>query len=60
MEQNKKLLAILGSPHNNGATATMREFACKTAEKKGWKVDYINLYDKNLVYCNGCCACMKT
>lgn len=60
MDHNKKLLAILGSPHNNGATATMLEFACKTAEKKGWKVDYINLYDKNLAYCNGCWACMKT
>ena len=56
----KKLLAISGSPHKNGATGAMLQFAIKTAEQRGWKVDYINLYEKNLAYCKGCNTCLKT
>ena len=51
---NKKLLAILGSPHQNGAAAGMLEYAIQEAKKKGWIVDRVNLYEKNLAFCNGC------
>lgn len=57
---SKRLLAILGSPHKNGATATMLEYAMKIAEKYNWQINYVDLYEKNIAYCNGCRVCMKT
>ena len=54
----KNLLAILGSPHVNGTTAAMLDYAIRKAEKMGYNVTRINLYEKNLSYCTGCRACM--
>ena len=54
------ILAILGSPHVNGMTAAMLDRAIGEAERKGYTVTKINLYEKNLSYCKGCRACMKT
>lgn len=56
----KKLLAILGGPHKNGATGTMLQYAVKTAQQKGWKVNCISLYEKNIAYCKGCRVCVET
>ncbi|MDE6281358.1 MAG: flavodoxin family protein, partial [Oscillospiraceae bacterium] len=56
----KSILAILGSPHVNGMTAAMLDCAICEAERKGYTVTKINLYEKNLFYCKGCRACMKT
>lgn len=56
----KNVLAILGSPHINGLTAAMLDCAIRKAEKTGYAVTKINLYEKNLFYCKGCRACMKT
>lgn len=53
----KKLLAILGSPHRNGATGTMLDYAVKIAEKKGWQIDFVYLYEKKIAWCSGCRAC---
>jgi hypothetical protein len=57
---NKSLLAILGSPHVNGITSAMLDCAIHRAEKVGYHVTKINLYEKNLLYCKGCRACMNT
>lgn len=43
----KRLLAILGSPHTNGITATMLNYAIRRAEEMGYTVTEINLYEKN-------------
>ncbi|MCI8877307.1 MAG: flavodoxin family protein [Lachnospiraceae bacterium] len=56
----KVLLAILGSPHGNGMCAAMLNCAIKKAEKNGYHVTKINLYEKNLSYCKGCRACLNT
>ena len=56
----KRLLAILGSPHTNGTAATMLNYAIRRAEEMGCTVTKINLYEKNLSYCTGCRACMNT
>ncbi len=56
----RKLLAILGSPHKNRATGKMLDYAIKIAEQQGYVVDYINLYEKNIAYCKGCRACIKS
>lgn len=55
-----KLLALLGSPHKDGATGTMLKYVLKEAGRQGWEITYINLYEQNIGYCNGCRACMKT
>ena len=46
----KNILAILGSPHSNGMTAAMLDCAILKAEKVGYIVTKINLYEKNLSY----------
>lgn len=56
----KKILAILGSPHTNGMTAAMLDYAVRSAEKKGYTVIKINLYEKNISFCTGCRACVNT
>lgn len=56
----KHVLAILGSPHVKGTTAAMLDCAIQRAEKKGYTVTKINLYEKNLSFCTGCRACMDT
>ena len=56
----KRVLAILGSPHKEGATASMLNYAVQIAEEQGYCIDYVNLYDKKIGYCMGCRACMKT
>lgn len=58
--EDKKLLAILGSPHSDGVTATMLDYTLKIAQKSGWKIDRVNLYEKQIAYCSGCRVCIKT
>lgn len=56
----KNVLAILGSPHINGTTAAMLNCAIGKAEKSGYKVRKINLYEKNISFCKGCRNCIST
>ena len=56
----KNMLAILGSPHTNGMTAAMLNWAVHKAEQVGYAVTKINLYEKKLSFCTGCRACMDT
>lgn len=55
-----KVLAVLGSPHTNGATGNMLGYAMRIARQKGYAVDYIHLYEKNIAYCRGCRACITS
>lgn len=54
-----RLLAILGSPHDNGATWKMLDYAMRIAKRHGYVVDYIHLYEKNIAFCKGCRACIE-
>ena len=56
----KNALAILGSPHTNGTTAAMLNFAVHKAEQAGYAVTKITLYEKELSFCTGCRSCMDT
>lgn len=56
----KNVLAVLGSPHANGATAAKLNFAVREAEQVGYAVTKINLYEKKLSFCTGCRACLDT
>lgn len=58
--ESKNLLAILGSPHKNGTTAKMLDCATKAAEGRGWSVNRIYLYDKNITFCSGCRTCITS
>lgn len=55
-----KVLAVLGSPRTNGATGNMLGYAVRIARQKGYAVDYIHLYEKNIAYCRGCRACITS
>lgn len=59
MKENN-MLAILGSPHTDGTTAAMLDCAIRQAEKIGYCVTKVNLYEKNISFCKGCEACYKT
>lgn len=52
------VLAVLGSPHADGITANMLDCAVRSAEKEGYSVTKINLYEKNISFCTGCRACI--
>ena len=54
----KRVLAILGSPHIDGATATMLNHSISEAEKAGYTIAKINLYEKRLAFCTGCRLCL--
>lgn len=58
--KNKKILAILGSPHPKGITATMLDHAVNSAQKAGYEITKINLYEKKIAYCIGCRYCLNT
>ena len=57
---SKKLLALLGSPHKDGATATMLKYVMQEAQQQECQITFINLYEQNIAYCNGCRTCIKT
>ena len=57
-QKPRRLLAILGSPHQNGSTAAMLDCAVKAAAAAGWEVKRVWLYEKNIGFCNGCRACV--
>ena len=56
----KKMLAILESPHKDGATGTMLQYAVSLAKQQGWQVDFIDLYEKKIYFCKGCRVCIET
>lgn len=56
----RKMLAILGSPHVNGTTAAMLSCAANAARQAGWHVDIVNLYKEDIAFCKGCRTCLQT
>lgn len=56
----KKAFAILGSPRKNGNAAGMLNLAVQKAEKAGYDVEYLDLYDQQIAWCRGCMGCKKT
>lgn len=61
MQQSKKILfTILGGPHQNGITAKMLACVENGAQKKGFEVCRVNLYEQNISYCTGCRRCFDT
>jgi len=54
MTSNIYVLGIHGSPRRRGESYKMLMVALKAAEEMGARTEYINLYDYNIKYCEGC------
>lgn len=54
-----RIVAIQGSYRNNGVTTSMLRYATGKAEKMGYEVTYINLFEKNIEFCRGCRKCLE-
>lgn len=57
---NKKLVALLGSPHKDGATAKMAAKLSAAFSEQGWECQTIHIYDAELEPCRGCMVCRDT
>lgn len=58
--ERKKMLAVLGSPRIHGNIASMLSCAVTEAERLGYQVKVVNLYEKNIGYCRGCMGCKQS
>jgi len=56
----KHVLAILGSPRSNGTTANMLKHSIQAAERAGFTVSKVNLYEKHIAFCTGCRTCLTS
>jgi len=56
----KKVVAFMGSPRNNGNTATLVQEVIQGAQDAGAETTIFNLYDMNIKPCQGCLVCRKT
>ncbi len=60
MEEEKRLLAIMGSPKKGGKTAAMLSTAVYAAKKAGYQIEVYDLYGKNIGCCLGCMKCRES
>jgi len=52
-----KVIAIIGSPRNNGNTELLAAHTLKAIAEEGLDTELIRLADKDIKPCNGCLAC---
>ena len=56
-----KIIILNGSPRKNGATAKILHTLENNLLKfDNVEIEFINLIDKNIQQCRGCCSCYKT
>ena len=56
----KKVLFIMGGPKKKGNLSKMVNIAMHQAEKLGYELNYINLYDEKITPCMGCMKCKES
>ncbi len=54
-----KVIAVNGSPRNNGNTAVLLRNVLRGAEAGGAETDFVNLYQLNFKGCISCFACKR-
>jgi len=59
-ENNKKIVALNGSPHHNGNTVLLMKWVIKGCQMKGAKTEWIHLTNHTLNFCKGCFSCLRT
>lgn len=60
MKEKINLIAINGSPHPNGNTATVMNWVIEGAKELGAEVNWLQISEMNINYCKGCHSCLKT
>jgi multimeric flavodoxin WrbA len=60
MEEEMKILGILGSPRQKGNTDILLDLALEEARKGGASISKISLNGKKIAPCDGCQKCFKT
>ena len=60
MNKSTEIIALNGSPNENGNTATLMKWVAEGAEEKGAEIEWLQISDLNINYCHGCNSCLKT
>jgi len=55
-----QLVALNGSPHRNGNTATLMRWVVEGCQETGAAVEWIDVIDHDIGYCQGCFTCLRT
>jgi NAD(P)H-dependent FMN reductase len=59
-ELDVRILALNGSPHRSGNTATLMEWVLEGCAEAGAKCTWLHLVDYDVGYCQGCNTCIRT
>lgn len=60
MNDRIKLIVLNGSPNKNGNTSSVIKWVVQGAKTLGAEVDWIQISDLDITYCQGCNNCLKT
>lgn len=55
-----RIIALNGSPHRNGNTATLMGWVLDGCVDAGAQVEWIHIIDQDIRYCQGCHTCLRT
>jgi len=55
-----KILALNGSPHRAGNTVTLMKWVIEGCRSAGASVEWMQVVDYNIGYCQGCMRCLRT
>lgn len=58
--QEINIIAINGSPHTSGNTATLMKWVAEGCIKENANIIWINISEKEINYCRGCYHCLRT
>jgi multimeric flavodoxin WrbA len=60
-EENRvSIIALNGSPHRAGNTATLMSWVVEGCEAAGASVSWLHVVDQEIQYCEGCFGCLRT
>ena len=54
------IVALNGSPHRKGNTATLMQWVLDGCEEAGASVEWLHVVDWHVEYCQGCFTCLRT
>lgn len=59
-ESSVRVVALNGSPHHRGNTATLMGWVLEGCAEAGAVTEWIHVVDHNVRYCRGCFTCLRT
>ena len=54
-----RVIALNGSPHRNGNTATLMNWVLEGCAEAGAEVQWLHIVDYDIEYCQGCFTCLR-